>query len=139
MPLLSRYFLRLSLLYLVAGLALGSMVQAAPALGWTPAWQYLRPTALHLLFLGWVTQAIMGVAVWMFPVASRAQPQGSPALGWSVLVCLNAGLLLRSATELAMAFGPAETVVPLAIPSALLLLAGGWGFVALIWPRVKTR
>jgi hypothetical protein len=69
----------------------------------------------------------------MFPRASRELPRGAEPLGWAALVLLNAGLLLRAATE------PRGTTGPwLAIAGGLQLLAAiCW--VVLIWPRVKER
>ena len=139
MPLLTRAFLRIGLVHLLAGLSLATLVQAQPMLGWAPTWLLLRPTAWHMIFIGWLTQVIMGVALWMFPVASRTQPQGSPWLGWSVLACLNLGLVLRLLAEVALALGPASGAGVLLGPAAILLLTGAWGFAVLIWPRIRTR
>ncbi len=46
--------------------------------------------------LGWATQLIGGVALWMFPPLSREQPRGDERLGWFAYGALNGGLLLRA-------------------------------------------
>lgn len=129
MPTLTRWFVRAGLLYLLAALATGVLLAAAPATA--PAG--LRPAQLHLFIVGWITQLIFGVAHWMFPRASREQPRGREALGWAAFVLLNAGLLLRTVAE-PMALGGWPLVA-----SGVLQLAAAVSWVTHIWPRVKVR
>ncbi len=139
MPTLSRWFIKLGMLYFAAGLTMGALMLLQPVLGWPSSWQVLRPVYLHFLFIGWVTQIIMGIGYWMLPKQSKERPRGSQRLGWAVLVLLNVGLLLRAVGE------PAIVLVPqaglgwtLALASTCLLLAG-WGFILNTWGRVKER
>jgi hypothetical protein len=130
-PLLSRWFIRTGLLYLLVALTT-SLVQALIPSGTTIAW----PTYLHLLVVGWLTQLIFGVAYWMFPRYQSGLGLRFERLGWICYGCLNLGLLLRVATE----SGPesswqAESFVV----SALLQLIAGWAFVVTTWPRVRGR
>ena len=55
----------------------------------------MNPAYFHLFLVGWVTQMIFGVICWMFPIITRAQPQGNERLGWFSYILLNVGLLLR--------------------------------------------
>ncbi len=55
----------------------------------------LTPVYYHLLLVGWVTQLILGVAIWMFPMFSQAHPRGNVKLTWATYFLLNLGLLLR--------------------------------------------
>jgi len=130
-PLLSRWFIRTGLLYLLVALT-SSLVQALMPSGTTIAW----PTHLHLLVVGWLTQLIFGVAYWMFPRYQSGLGLRFERLGWICYGCLNLGLLLRVAAE----SGPesswqAESFVA----SALLQLIAGWVFVVTTWPRVRGR
>lgn len=130
MPTLTRWFLRLGLLYLLAAMAVG--VGMALRVSWLP----LRPVWLHLLLVGWITQLIFGVAHWMFPRASAERPRGNERLGWAVLICLNAGLLLRVVAE---PFAPEAGGGAVLAASGLLQLAAAVGFAVHIWPRTGTR
>ncbi len=130
MPTLTRWFLRLGLLYLLAGLAVG--VGMALRADWIP----LRPVYLHLLLVGWITQLIFGVAHWMFPRASREQPRGRETLGWTILVLLNTGLLLRVLVE---PFVPEAGGGWLLALSGTLQLAAALLFAIHIWPRTAAR
>ncbi len=139
MPTLTRWFIKIGMLYFVMGLLMGSILLAQPALGWSTQWQVLRPVYLHFLLIGWVTQIIMGVGYWMFPKYSKEKPRGNEKIGWSVLILLNIGLILRAIGEPAMILVPqAGLGWTLAVASLCLLLAG-WGFIFNTWGRIKER
>jgi len=131
-PPLTRAFLRAALLWLLAGLALLLALAARPA-DLSPAW---RPTAFHCITVGWLTQMIFGVAHWMFPRASRERPRGEAWLGWAAFAALNAGLLLRVATEPLQWQSSGGSALALA---GLLQFLGALAWVTHIWPRVKER
>jgi hypothetical protein len=125
MPPLTRWFVKLSLVYFVAALT-GGVWQAAGG----PLW--LTPVTIHLLVVGWVTGMIFGVAYWMFPKFSTEQPRGANGLAVASFGLLNLGLLLRVVGE-PMAVGW------LLVASAVLQWLGAAAFVVNTWPRVKGR
>jgi hypothetical protein len=120
MPALTRWSIR-------AGLDTGLLPEA------------FRPVFFHLFMLGGVAQFIFGVAWWMFPPLSRERPRGNEAAGWAGFVLLNAGMLLRALAEPAVALSPAPWARVLLLLSAAALVAAGWIFATLLWPRVKPR
>jgi hypothetical protein len=135
----ARYFIRTALAYLLAAFIVGGLVLANQGLMVDGRIGALLPVFYHLLMVGWVTQLICGVALWMFPIYSREQPRGDERLGWAAYGALNAGLLLRAVFEPLHAwFAPPWLGWPLAI-SALLQALAAWLFVIAIWPRVKAR
>ncbi len=139
MPMLSRWFIKIGMVYFVVGLTLGALLLAQPVMGWPASLQVLRPVYLHFLFIGWVTQLIMGVGYWMLPKQSKEKPRGSEKLGWAVLILLNVGMLLRALGEPAMVLAPqAGLGWTLAVASLCLLLAG-WGFILNSWGRIRER
>jgi hypothetical protein len=139
MPTLTRWYIRSSLLYLLAALLLGAALAlggplALPAwlAGWTPVY-------FHLFMLGWVTQLIFGVVFWMFPKASPERPSGSHRLGWLSYAALNLGLLLRAAAEPMLAASDQPIWRWGLALSATLQWLAGLAFVANTWPRVRGR
>ena len=56
MPTLSRWFIKIGMLYFAIGLTMGVLLLVQPMLEWSPGLQALRPVYLHFLFIGWVTQ-----------------------------------------------------------------------------------
>lgn len=132
MPPITRWFIKLSLVYFVAGLA-GSVWQAAGG----PFW--LTPVIIHLLVVGWVTGMIFGVAYWMFPKYTAERPRGVDGLAVASFVFLNLGLLLRIIAEPAQSTRPSSASAWALVASAVLQWLGGAAFVINTWPRVKGR
>ncbi len=139
MPLLTRYFIKASLICLVAALLVGGASLARAPLG-LPAWVgLLQPVYYHLLMVGWVTQMIFGVAYWMFPKFTKTQPRRSIPLGWVTFFTLNAGLLLRVIGEPLVTLHPAAGLGWMLVLSAVLQWIAGVGFIVNTWARVKER
>jgi len=134
MPTLTRWHLRTGLVCLVLGL-LALLLAALPSLA--GAWFALGlvPVAIHLLVMGWATQMIFGVAVWMFPRQRGERSFGSPVLGWGAYGALNLGLLLRLVGEPLQASG--HRAAALLAASAALQLAAVLAFVLNTWRRVR--
>jgi len=139
MPTLSRWFIKIGLIYFALGLTLGSVMLAQPIMGWSPQLQVLRPVYLHFLFIGWVTQIIMGVGYWMFPKFTKEKPRGNERLGWAVLISLNIGLVLRAIGEPAMVLAPQAGLGWTLAYASMFLLFAGWGFIFNTWGRIKER
>lgn len=91
--------------------------------------------AIHLLTVGWLLQLISGVAYWMFPRHPTHPPRGDDRLGWTALVLLNSGLLLRLIGE-PWRLGAGGPAWPLAL-SAMLQFTAIALLVALLWPRIR--
>ncbi len=118
------------MVWLVIGLA--GQVAAAfhPTLG-----RPLSIASFHVLTVGWLTQVVIGVAIWLFPTRKGAFPRGSDRLGWAVLCMLNAGVLLRTAAEPMFAAG---SVSPLWLLAATVLqFLAAVGFVLLMRGRIR--
>ncbi len=139
MPFFSRLAVKTSLAYLIAALVTGLLLAAA-GLAWLPAGvAALSPVYFHLFMVGWVMQLIVGVAYWMFPKFTRAQPRGSTPLAWITYVGLNLGLLLRAVAEPALTLAGGGRWGWALACAALLQWVGGIAFVANTWTRVKEK
>lgn len=137
MPPLTRYCLRAAIVCLVAALALG-IVLALPGGDWPARAPALRPVFYHLLMAGWATQMIYGVAWWMFPRRSPAEPQ-TPPLAWVAFLSLNAGLLLRAFAEPAVQLSPSAFATGALIAASALQLLSVVAFAGTAWRRVLAR
>ena len=138
MPLLSRCFLKTAMLYFVASSCLGGYLLVGIGLQ-RPSPAVLQPVYWHMLLVGWLMQLIFGVAYWMFPRHPTRQAQRHSVLGWLIYVALNVGLLLRVVVEPWHGMRPHPLLGWLLVPSAVLQVAAGWGFVITIWPRIRER
>lgn len=139
MPPLTRWFIKTSLAYCVCAMIVGLILMLRLSLDLPPVVGALQPAYFHLLMLGWIAQLIFGVAYWMFPKFTAAQPRGNERLGWATYGLLNAGLLLRVIGEPLAAVQPGAGIGWVLVLSAGLQVSAGWLFVANIWPRVKER
>jgi len=139
MPVLTRWFLRSSLVFLIIAMLLGILNAASAPLNLPAQINAFSPIYFHLFMVGWVTQLIFGVVFWMFPKYSKEQPRGSESLGWATFWLLNIGLLLRLVGE------PAQVLLSggiwgwIVAASAVLQWAAGMIFVINTWSRVKER
>ena len=139
MPILTRVYIKTSLIYLVAALLVGGVLALAAVVDLPVALRSLSPVYFHLLMVGWITQLIVGMLYWMLPKYSKEKPRCHDPLWWATYVLLNIGLLLRVAAEPANALtSGAAWQWGLAL-SALLQWLAGLTLIAAAWPRVKGR
>jgi hypothetical protein len=135
----ARFFIRTALVWLTLAFIVFALLllnQGFAIDGRIGAWQ---PVAYHLLMVGWATQLIAGVALWMFPPFTKAQPRGNEALGWVTYVSLNIGLALRVIAEPLNTIRPNALFAVMLALSALLQVIAIWCLVFQLWPRVKGR
>ncbi len=134
MPRLTRVWIKTAFGYLIVALVLKTVlfIEGTP----TPFGRNtLNPVVVHLLTVGWLTQLIFGVAWWLFPPRSPENPRGNERRAWFVYALLNAGLLLRVATEPWAALGGFGSFT--LASSALLQSLAVWMFAFQLWPRVR--
>lgn len=126
MPPISRILVRLSLIHFVIGSLAGVLwsVQIVP-----------QPVYYHLLLLGWVTQMIMGVSIWMFP--KHPDDPDRPVLLIAMVVLLNAGLIARAVGE--MAAMDDGWRIPVLVFSSVAQWLSAVMYVIVIWARIRTK
>jgi hypothetical protein len=135
----ARVFIKTALVYLAISFGVGALMLANQSLALDARLGGLTPVFYHLLMVGWTTQLICGVALWLFPPLSREQPRGDQRLGWATYALLNAGLLLRAVAEPLHAIRASAPTGWALVISGVLQAAGVWVFVFAIWPRVKGK
>ena len=139
MPLLARWYVKTALLYAGAALLVGIAIALGPLLDYPATAAALWTTYLHLFVLGWLTQLIFGVALWLFPRYSKELPHGRTALAWAAYVLLNAGLLLRAVAEPGVFWSGRGFWAWALVASAILQWLSVSVFVLYIWRRVRTK
>lgn len=128
MPRLSLWFVRASLLYLLAGFTFGALILAQKGIPfYSPVWE-LFPIHVEFLLVGWLIQLAMGVGFWIFPRFSKGLLRGDERFVWAAFLCLNAGMLI--------------TVLQIWFPAALLVgrileVSGTILYIFGVWRRIK--
>ena len=128
MPTIVRWYVKSALVYLAAAFGMEAISL------WSAARWASQPVSWHLFAVGWLTQLIFGIALWMLPSFTRERPRRSDRLNWAVFVTLNAGLLLRAIAEPLTGLSGRGAAL---IVSALLQWLAALGFVINVWARVR--
>ena len=139
MPVVTRWFIKSALVYLVVAFVLAIVLALPRSVGMPPFVAAMNPAYFHLILVGWVTQMIFGVIYWMFPIVTRDQPRGNERLSVVCYFLLNVGLLLRIVFEPLVGVRTEAGLGWLLVISAIMQWLAAVIFVFLAWPRVKDR
>jgi hypothetical protein len=137
MPVIVRWYLRTALVMFVLALLVGVLQNLSGMLSFLPPG--LTPVYFHMLMVGWVTQFILGVAIWMLPKYSMEKPRANEIFSWATYILLNIGLLVRIFSEPFNALSPGTSWAWLLVFSAFLQWLAGLFFVINTWGRVKGK
>jgi hypothetical protein len=151
MPTTSRVTIRISIIYLCLGAALGTLLLVNRWILLGPAVSVLRVSHISMLVIGWLTQLILGVAWWLLPplgirhptddgLPRRGQAQrGSEPLFWATVLCLNVGVLLQALFQPLFLLTQVNALGRIAGLADLFLLAAAVTLVVNLWARVRGR
>ena len=128
MPRLSVWFVRASLLYLLAGFLIGALLLAQKGVPYSPQVWILFPIHMDFLLVGWFAQLAMGVAFWIVPRFSSGPPRGNEPIVWLSFVLINAGILIGSMQP---------WISPSALLGRILEIGAGITFAVGLWRRIK--
>lgn len=131
MPKISRYFIKSGMLFLLFGICIYAIAEFPGFNGDLP----LLPVYWHMIALGWITQIIMGVSLWMFPKGKNSLSKHGSTLAWVSFYSLNLGLLFRLVSEPFVFVHRELALVPF-LCSIVLQILGVFCFILEIWPRL---
>lgn len=135
----ARVYVKTAFVQLLISLFIGALLLINAGLRLQSGLNVLLPVYYHLLMVGWATQLIGGVALWMFPVHSRERPRGDERLGWVAYGALNGGLLIRAIAEPVHTLEPRDWSAWGLVIAATLQVCAVWLLVIILWPRVRGR
>src|SRR5579884_3539411 len=140
MPFESRLFVKTSIVALALAFAWGAAMALAEADGiaFAPIWAVEHA---HLAFVGWLVNLVIGIALWMLPLARERFPstQGRypPAAPILCYVLLNGGLVARIVAEPWMSLRGGPVAAAIFAASGVLQTAGILVFAVIAWLRVR--
>ena len=134
MPLISRTFIKAGMIFfalsLVTSLLIEMNITALPG---------LIPLFWHMLMVGWITQIIFGVSIWMFPGRNRDEGFKAQKWGWLTFIFLNTGLMFRIVSEPFAGPAAAGFWKTLLILSAILQVLAVSTYLIEMWPRIMSK
>lgn len=134
MPTISRTFIKAGMTFFVLALIAGLGIEIDSI-----SFPALIPLFWHMLMVGWITQIIMGVSIWMFPGRNREEGFYNQKWGWLTFIFLNTGLVLRLAAEPALNYSDAQIWSILIVGSAVLQVLAGMTYLTEMWPRIMSK
>lgn len=137
MPTVVRWYLKTALIMFILSLLVGVFQGLNGITSIVPPG--LTPVYFHLLMVGWITQFIFGIAIWMLPKFSMEKPRRSDELSWVIYFLLNTGLLVRALSEPLNTLHPGAGWGWVLVTSAFLQWLAGVFFVVNSWNRVRGK
>lgn len=140
MPRPVRFFIKTGLAFFVFAMLLALGMVAQPVLSLPSIFNSLMPTYLHLFMVGWITQMIFGVSIWMFPSPESGGRYGNESVIWGIYWTLNVGLLLRFVAEPGNLIFQGSFLIDFGLVlSALLQWVSALLYTYHIWGRVRGK
>lgn len=136
MPRITRWFIKSGIIYLFLGIVLAFLSE----LPFVQSGTLLLPVYWHMIVIGWITQIIMGVSIWMFPRRRRDRKKTETFTAVASFWALNSGLLIRFLCEPFLPFFTENQLMIVVVSISIILQLGGILFyIAEIWPRVQSK
>lgn len=140
MPKFVRWFIKTGVGYFILALIMGILLVINPFVELPGFLRSMFPTYLHVFTVGWITQLIFGVSIWMFPSPERGGRYGNETVVWSIFWTLNVGLALRIIGEPGKIALASSTIMNLTLLlSALLQWTSGLLYTYHIWGRIQGK
>ena len=134
MPKVARVFIKTGLIYFLCALLLGIVYEINSF-----SFPGMMPLFWHLLMVGWITQIIFGVSMWMFPGRTREESFIAQKWAWLTYGLLNAGLIFRVVAEPVVSSSELAVWDILILLSGILQAAAAVTYTIELWPRVQSK
>ncbi|SMO47863.1 cbb3-type cytochrome c oxidase subunit I [Fodinibius sediminis] len=129
MPTVSRWMIRASLVYLLAGFIIGAAILISKAYpSYSSVWSLL-PIHIEMSIFGWIIQLTMGTAYWILPRYLKGTARGNPTTARIMVIIFNAGILVNVFSF--MNILPSTAIVLGRLLEVLAVIL----FIALHWQR----
>lgn len=134
---LVRRFIKTAIGFLAVGLAIGTWLIIRRELFDHHASPYEVSAHVHALFVGFVIQMILGVALWLFPRPDKSDVRYSPRLVGIAYWILTLGTAGRVAGELSRTYVDAMSIRWLIVICGIAQVAGVLLFFFTMWSRIR--
>lgn len=132
MPVISRWMIRSSLIYLFLGTLMGAVMLIHKAYPLHPAVWQLLPLHIEITLFGWIIQLTLGTGYWMLPRFLKAPHRGSKKAAIVMVMLLNTGIWLNVMADIL------TTEIPVQLIGRGFELSAVVIFLMLHWNRIVT-
>lgn len=132
MPVISRWMIRSSFVYLLLGTLLGAVMLVHKAFPLHPAVWQLLPVHIEITIFGWIIQLTLGTGYWMLPRFLESPQRGKKLPAILMVVFLNLGIIFVVIHYLF------QTTLPLSQVGRSFELVSVILFISLHWNRIVT-
>jgi heme/copper-type cytochrome/quinol oxidase subunit 1 len=134
---LVRRYIKTAIIFLAVGIALGGWMLVNRELYGRPPSEYETSAHTHLIFVGFIMEMILGVALWLFPRPHKDDTRYSPRMANTAYWLLTLGTAIRAAGELARESADGAALRWLVVCSGLAQIAGIGLFFYTMWSRIR--
>ena len=134
---LVRRYIKTAIVFLAVGIALGGWMLVNRELHGRQPTEYETSAHTHLIFVGFVMEMILGVALWLFPRPHKDDTRYSPRLVDIAYWLVTVGTVIRAAGELARANEDGMALRWLIVCSGLAQIGGLGLFFYTMWSRIR--
>lgn len=134
MPFISRLFIKTGMIFFALSLVTGLLLELG--VGMVAQFRFIF---WHMVMLGWITQIIIGVSLWMFPGRRKSETIRDNLNAYITYFGLNFGLLMRLIAEPQSVFYPSDVFSVMILMSALLQALAVIFYVREMWPRLGDK
>lgn len=129
MPTPSRWMIKASLLYMLAGFSIGALILISKVYPSMSSMWSLLAVHIEVSIFGWIIQLTMGTAYWILPRYLKTKSRGNSKLAMLMVALLNVGILINIASYLDVV-GSAATILGRLLEVGAVVL-----FISLHWNR----
>jgi uncharacterized membrane protein len=133
MPAPSRWMIRCSLLYLLAGFTIGMLMLISKVHSGLAGIWMLLPVHIEILIFGWIIQLTMGTAYWILPRFLESGSRGNSFAAYLMVGCLNSGIILVIVGSFLHNIGFSLRLLGRIFEALSIIL-----FIGLHWRRITT-
>ena len=134
---LVRRYIKTAIIFLAVGIALGGWMLVSRELRGRAPTEFETSAHTHLIFVGFVMEMILGVALWLFPRPHKNDTRYSPRMVNVAYWLLTVGTAARAAGELARESVDTVALRWLIVCAGLAQLGGIGLFFHTMWSRIR--
>jgi len=131
-----RYFIKTSFAFFILGMISGLYIYSAGLFGWPMPFNLIQAHS-HVLLMGGMLMMILGVAIWVFPRASKEDKRYNPDVIRVSYWIFTVATLIRFVAEVFQGFYPRGLADSIGFWGSTLQIVAAIAIIYSIWGRIR--